>query len=675
MFRRMGEPPVVYDTALAITSALNIQDAVRNMGYLKASVNRVEKTRHHKLSVVYNVHPGLRYYVDSIAMDVQDTTLLPTVLGMQDKTKLSPGMAFDANVLSAERSRIAGNMQNLGYYRFNKDFIVFEADTAHGVNNVHLTTQVLPYRTFDNLTARPHQQYTIGSVDFSYDNLSNSKVWIRKPVLLSSNSLVTGDLYREKNVQDTYRRLNRLGAVAATNVRLTENEEDSTKLDAEIVITPARLNSVQFGLDGTNTAGDLGVAANVSYQHNNVFHGAEIFTLKGRLAFEAIRNLSGYEDQNYIEYSLEAGLQFPDFKLPGLSRAIRRKAQATSELSISFDSQNRPEFHRRVLTGAWRYRWTMDQGRHQHRIDLFDLNYVFMPWISDTFRDKYINNPESRNAIIAYNYQNLFILKWGYQWQFSSVGNSSPSGIYGKNAYTIRLSFETAGNLLHAICNAAKAPLDSIGQRKMFGIAYAQYAKFDFDLSKSIRFSRRTSLALHCGLGIAYPYGNSSILPYEKRYFSGGANSVRGWSVRELGPGSFRGTDGQVDFINQTGDVKFDLNAEFRAHLFWKLDGAAFVDAGNIWTLRNYAAQPGGQFKWNTCWEQIAVAYGIGIRFNFNYFILRFDMGMKAVNPAYELIRTSEGVITQDSYRNHYPFLYPDFKRDFTFHFAVGLPF
>ena len=170
-------------------------------------------------------------------------------------------------------------------------------------------------------------------------------------------------------------------------------------------------------------------------------------------------------------------------------------------------------------------------------------------------------------------------------------------------------------------------------------------------------------MVFHTGFGIAWPYGNSSVLPFEKRYFSGGANSVRGWSVRSLGPGSFRGTDGRIDFINQTGDMKFDLNLEYRTKLFWKFNGAAFVDAGNIWTLRNYAEQPGGQFKFSEFYKQIAVAYGLGIRLNFDYFVLRFDMGMKAVNPAYE-----------DSHE-HYAFLHPSLKRDFSFHFAVGLPF
>ena len=139
---------------------------------------------------------------------------------------------------------------------------------------------------------------------------------------------------------------------------------------------------------------------------------------------------------------------------------------------------------------------------------------------------------------------------------------------------------------------------------------------------------------------------------------------MRGWSVRELGPGKFKGSDGKIDFINQTGDMKLDINIEYRAHLFWKVNGALFVDAGNIWTLRDYADQPGGQFKIDEFWKQIAVGYGLGFRMNFDYFILRFDMGMKAVNPAYE----ADG-------GEHFPIFNPRLSRDFTFHFAVGLPF
>ncbi len=274
-----------------------------------------------------------------------------------------------------------------------------------------------------------------------------------------------------------------------------------------------------------------------------------------------------------------------------------------------------------------------------------------MPWISSTFKTDYLDDISNRNAILRYNYEDLLVMRMGF------------SVIYNYNDQAIRAQFETAGNLLNGVSRIFNLKKNDQGQRMLFNIAYAQYAKFDFDYTKIIRFDENNSLVLHGDFGIAWPYGNSKVLPFEKRYTAGGPNSVRGWSVRELGPGKFKGSDGRIDFINQTGDLKLDLNLEYRTHLFWKFDGAAFIDAGNIWTLRNYEEQQGGQFQIGEFYKQLAFAYGLGLRLNFNYFILRFDAGMKAINPVY------------DDFKEHYAFFNPNFKRDFTFHFAVGLPF
>ena len=426
---------------------------------------------------------------------------------------------------------------------------------------------------------------------------------------------------------------------------------DTSVLDCDIQVSTNKPHTLSFQPEGTNTAGDLGAAASLTYENRNIFHGSELFSIELRGAFEAITGLEGYQNQDYEEYSVEAKLQFPRFVAPFLSKTFRRRSTASSELSVAWDLQNRPEFHRRVFSTAWRYRWAEPRHHVSYRFDLLDLNYVYMPWISATFKHDYLDSVSNRNAILRYNYEDLFIMKMGF-------------GItYNNDKLALRANVETAGNLLGAFANMASFRKNDVGQHTLFNIAYAQYVKFDFDFTKQIRFDTHNVLALHGAFGIAYPYGNSTVLPFEKRYFSGGANSVRGWGVRELGPGKFKGTDGRIDFINQTGDMKLDLSAEYRTFLFWKFDGAAFIDAGNIWTLRSYAEQPGGQFKISEFYKQIAVAYGVGLRLNFGYFILRFDMGMKAINPAYE------------NHKEHYAFLNPDFGRDFSFHFAVGLPF
>lgn len=660
--RRLGEAPVIYNPTQAQKTCDNLHSAVCNLGYLNADVDLLLHTHKRKARVTYQIYPGIRYKIATLAEDIQDSTIRQ--LMESDSTfsiRVTPGKNFDMNVLDAERDRITNYLNNRGYYRFNKDFIRYSADTAIGRHLVDLTLRVLRYRAPGSKDLLPHPYYRIGNIVYSQENTPDGKNFIRKNVLTASTKFHTGELYNEKRVQDTYDRLIRLAAVQSAHVNF-EEVQDSV-LNARISITPSKPNSFNVELEGTNSAGDLGAALGLSYQNRNIFKGSEVLTVKLRGAFEAIKGLSGYVDQNYIEYSAETRLTFPNFKFPFLSERFKRSIKATSEVRLMFDSQNRPEFHRRVVTAAWLYKWDRMERRLQHRFDLLDLNYVFMPWISSTFRELYLDDPNSRNAILRYNYENLFIMKLGYNFSYTSRSASGKTSNYGTNAYAIRGGVETSGSLLYGISNLFRTSRNAENQYTLFNIAYAQFVKGDFDFSKSFRIDRKNSVALHFGFGIAYPYGNSTILPFEKRYFSGGANSVRGWSVRGLGPGSFKGTDGRIDFINQTGDVKLDMNIEYRTHLFWKLDAALFVDAGNIWTLRDYKEQPGGQFRFDTFWKQIAVAYGLGVRLNFNYFILRLDMGMKAVNPAY----------TSSYY--HYPLIHPHFKRDSNWHFAVGLPF
>ncbi|MBO7120318.1 MAG: BamA/TamA family outer membrane protein [Bacteroidaceae bacterium] len=662
--RHLGEAPVIYDRERTILACNNMQLAVRNQGYLNAEVLLLEKAKKNKMKVFYRIVPHERYHVRNFSLDVQDASLARVLdsLGYQPSLAQNAERAkpYSINELDAERSRLYGLLVENGYYKFNKDYVHFRVDTTLGRHLADVEMIVRQARDNADSTDLAHHQYNIGNITYDFGDY---KPFLRHKVLRNATAITTGGLYREKDMHETYARMTRLSAVMASNVRIKERDNHSDTLDVDISLTPSKRNSFSAELEGTNSAGDFGAAASLTYQNRNLFRGSELFNIKVRGAFEAIKGLSGYADQNFIEYSVESGLVFPDFKFPFLRPSFRRNAQATTEINFAYDSQDRPEFHRRVLTGVLRYRWTRMNKQLQHRFDLLNLDYVFMPWISDTFREKYLSDPQNRNAILKYNYENLFIMNWAYHFSYTSRPLGASASNYGTNAYTIRLALETAGNLLYGITSGTKTQQNAEGKYTLFNIAYAQYAKFDFAFCKSFLINKNNSLALHAALGVAFPYGNSTILPYEKRYFSGGANSVRGWSVRELGPGRFQGTDGRIDFINQTGDIKLDLNAEYRTHLFWKFDAAAFIDAGNIWTIREYKEQPGGQFQFDEFWKQIAVSYGLGLRLNFNFFILRFDAGMKAVNPAYT-----------DSHR-HFPFTHPKMKRDFTFHFAVGMPF
>ncbi len=646
--RNMGEAPVVFDSLQARQSCEDLRLALQNQGYLDAEVELKPLYKGKKLNVVYLLHPGKPYFISEIRRDIQDSIIAQVL--KTNKSQLFEGLQFSTEVLNTERSQITSFLQDQGYFRFHKEFITYRASkdtTNHGVN---LTMILHPYSTGESKDTL-HSRYVIRNITYKSGSATDTVIHLRKHVLEENTFLQEGNPYSASALQNTYNHFGRLGAVRYTNISF-EQVPDTTLLDSKIQIQTNKPSTISFQPEGTNTAGDLGAAVSLTYQNRNLFRGSETFSIQLRGAYEAIRGLEGYSNQDFIEYSLESRLDFPRFIFPFIKSDTRRKIIATSEVTLLYDSQNRPEFHRRVLSAGWHYQWKPQNRYDSYRFDLVDLNYVFMPWISDTFWNEYLDNTSNSNVILKYNYQDLFIMKMGFGY------------VYNNGRLALKTHLETAGNLLDLGTSIFNGYKNEYGQYKVFDIAYAQYVKADFEFTRQLIGDKNNQLVFHFGLGIAYPYGNSQVLPFEKRYFSGGANSVRGWSVRSLGPGRYKDKDKKINFITQTGDMKLDINLEYRTHLFWKLDGAIFTDAGNIWTLRSYDEQPGGQFHFDRLLKDLAVSYGLGLRLNFDYFILRFDLGMKAVNPSYEVEE-----------EEHYPIFHPRFSRDFAFHFAVGLPF
>ena len=646
----IGEAPVLFDSLQAGKSCEELQLALCNLGYLDAQVELFTTVKGKKLNAFYVLHPGSHYHIRNLKYDIQDSVIVDLLSHDVEKRGLHEGMVFNVNALNEERSRLTTFLQNNGYYRFHKEFISYLADSIQESRQVDLTLQLRPYRTSDSNDTL-HTRYTIRKISYASGDLLDSVIHLRDRVLRENTLLTEGHLYSADALQNTYNHFGRLGAVRYTNINF-QADPDSALLDMGVQVQTNKPSTLSFQPEGTNTAGDLGAAASLTYENRNLFRGSETFSVQLRGAYEAIRGLEGYRNQDFVEYSVESRLSFPRFIMPFLSRETRRKTIATSEVSLLYDTQNRPEFHRRVLSAGWRYRWKPQSRYDQYQFDLVDLNYIFMPWISETFKNEYLQDNSNYNAILRYNYEDMFIMKTGFGYS------------YNNGRVAIKTNLETAGNLLNLGSKVFDAERDGDGHYRVFNIAYAQYVKGDVDFTCNLMPAYKDQLVFHCGFGIAYPYGNSTVLPFEKRYFSGGANSVRGWSVRSLGPGRYKGHDGNINFITQTGDMKLDMNLEYRTHLFWKFGGAFFVDAGNIWTIRDYEQQPGGQFKLQNILSDMAVSYGLGIRLNFDYFIMRFDMGMKAVNPAYE-----------SEEEEHYAIIHPRLSRDFAFHFAVGLPF
>ena len=680
ILRKMGDAPRIYDARVAEETRMQILGAVQNKGYLGAQVSLEEKIKKNKLDTYYRISSGKPYIISSIDYNVEDYVIRDLLMNDSIHSGLKVGERFDVNQLEEERNKITQFLLNRGYYRFNKDYITFQADTVNGTYRIDLTMNIGLNNMPNSSETSLHRQYSIRNVnylmdvDFSPNNgvnldtmsygginiLYDKKLFLRPGVIDSHNRIVSGKLYSNRDVMSTYSSLSRLGILKYSNIRFVEHlENDSAYLDAFVSLSKNKNKMLSFQIEGTNSAGDLGAAASVTYTHRNLFKGSETFTIKVRGAYEAVTGLEGYANNNYTEYGVESSLDFPEFMFPFLTSDFKKRVNAKSEVSMKYNWQIRPEFERTLASAAWSYRWNSGR-RANHRLDVLDINYIYMPYRSNTFIE-YLNYMDEVNPLLRYSYEDLFIVRLGYTYTYNSAGVTTQQTAK-KSSYSIRFNIEESGNLIYGFSKLIhKKPSDGESFR-MGNISFAQYVKTDFDFAKNIMIDDRNSLVFHIATGVAIPYGNSKSLPFEKLYFSGGANSVRGWSVRSLGPGRYHGNSGSLDYVNHTGDIKLDLNVEYRTHLFWKLNGAAFIDAGNVWTLKSRYSDDTGQFAFNRFYKEIAVSYGLGVRFDLDFLILRFDGGMKAINP-------------MESGADRFPVIKPDFSRDFAFHFAVGYPF
>ena len=681
--QRVGSPPVIYDSTLTMASVNQLQRALFNKGFLKSEVSSDVKLlpEKKKAQVTYNITLNEPYTIRSIKYDIDNDSLRALILSDTTDYPIKTHSLLDHNMLDAERDMIVQRMRNNGYFAFNKNYITFIADTASQSREVDLTLslsekiQDLPHvPKIDN-----HRQFYVRNVIFvtNYDAVTMQNGFYGDTVNYNGITVLYGEdryidnktlyescfirphqLYNASDVERTYKALGRLGIIKFINIDMRPFMDVAGDLwiDAYILLNRDKSQTISFSLEGTNSEGDLGFGIGADYQHRNIFKGSEILNVKFKASYESLSgDLSGLINDNYSEYSGDIGITFPKFKMLFLKESFKRRIQASTEFMTSFNYQERPEYTRIIAGAGWKYIWSERNNQMRHTFNLIDVSYVYLPKSKINFLDS-ISNP-----LLRYSYENHLIMRMGYTFYRTNKLSNPMTKVFQDNIYTIRASAETAGNLLYGISHIIKQKREADDSYKVFGTRYSQYVRLDGDFAFTHYFNQRSSIAMHAGFGIAIPYGNSTVLPFEKRFYSGGANSVRGWGVRTLGPGSFDGKKSQNSFIYQCGDIRLDMNIEYRCKLFWLLELGAFIDCGNVWTIREYENQPGGVFKIDKFYEQLAVSYGIGLRMDFTYFLLRLDMGMKAHNPS--------------SGQDHWPLFSPSFKRDAEFHFSVGYPF
>lgn len=657
MRAKMGTQPPIYDEALAQRSERSMMRALINEGYLDAHVTHDTVNIDRKIRLTYHIDKGrvrkiatLRYMIeDPLVEEIADAN--PSV----PYSLLHIGDPLDRTQLEQERTHLTSFMRDKGFYDFNKDNVSFIVDTIFGSTMVDVTMFV----------SGIHNQYYINDVEFvtdydlfSGESQSKETSYLKPSVLAENCYLEAGQLYSEDLVRKTYAAFSRLHILKYVNIRL-EPVSGENLLNCKVYLSRQHPQAVLFELDGTNTSGDFGFAAALTYQHRNLFRGSEAYSATVKGGYESLSgNVSGLVNDNYTEYSFQNQIDFPRFLCPFIKTETRRSFAATTAVNAGYSYQTRPEYTRIITQAGLTYKWNSSNNRYHHYFDVLDLSYVYLPKRSESF----LNIIQNAGPISYSSYTSHLIMAMGYNLYAGNGGSQSqmhrPSS--SRDVWSMRLNPEVGGNALGGISRMVGFK-EKEGRYQIFDLPFEQYARFDMDWSYSKFLNDRSRLAFHLAGGIAVPYGNSKVMPFEKRYYSGGANSVRGWSVRTLGPGRYHSKNASTDYFNQCGDVRLDASLELRSKLFWNFELAAFVDAGNVWTLKEYDAQPMGVISENF-YKEIAAAWGLGIRLVTDFVVLRLDMGIKAYDPSRQ---NRDAWVVTDPLSSH----------NRTLHFAVGYPF
>ncbi|PKQ60688.1 hypothetical protein BZG02_18365 [Labilibaculum filiforme] len=700
--RRIGEEPVIYEDFQTKRSLQQLEIYLQKKGYFNAEVRDSVSFKRKKAKVYYFVNSKEPYRYQNVYREINelpynflspfqekgemsDSSLVRHyVIADKINSDVQLGEKVDADVLTKERVRISKLLKNQGYFNFSREYVHFVMDSTnkdhkmdvfvglktpdesniikkYRINQVSIFTEYDPKLIMLNdkkyFKALDTIQYE--GVEFIY----REKIKVKPDVILSSILIRQGELYNLKSVEQTYSRLQSLGQFKFLNVKFEElagfDEDEFGSLNCIIQLTPHEQQSYSVELEGTNSSGNIGFAGNLNYQHKNLFGGAEIFDLQFSTAKETLKS-SQQTDFSSSEYGIESKLSIPKFLLPLLNaEKFRKSFNPKTVFSLSYNYQERPDYTRTIADASFGYVWKSSKFL-QHTLNLVELNFVDVKNLSDDFLESidnlYIKNSFTDHVIstsrysLTYNDQNI-----------NRPGNYN----------YLRFNIESAGNSLKAISqligSSEKIDYDDSGSVEgkyydFIGIRFAQYLKSDIEYRFNHHINKANTMVYRVFLGAGLPYGNLEVLPFEKSYFSGGANGIRAWQVRSLGPGSYYSDDAAI-YPNNSADLKFEANLEYRFKLFWALEGALFVDAGNIWAISKKDDRVGADFEFDRFYKEIALGTGFGTRVDLNFILFRIDLGLKLRDPA--LSSSDRWIIA------HRPFK----LSQLTFNIGIGYPF
>lgn len=663
---RIGQAPVIYDENRSRQTANQLERLLDTKGCFHSDVSfDTLSIKRRNISIAYHVKATPRYMVDEVVYRTNNPTVARLLDQWRDEAPIKAGDPYDQTLIAEERTRIVNNLRESGYYRANNERVTFLVDTTYDSRRLSIDVIVdahdLSVHHINNIYVYPNSNAGLQTGESVFDTLiynypgATRRIDYRfvydKPMSIKPETisralmLFPGMTYRPRYINNTYNSLLGLRNFKYINIEFTPSPASTDSLplvDAHVRLIGTTQQKLSLSIELTNASplgaqdsgnffsnGNLGIETALEYQHKNLFGGAELFKVKGSLLFEQPKlTLRGGSDGFYNRFSafetgLDMSLDMPVFLLPFANRIIFQRVKPHTLLSAGGSYQYRYYFERILANTSFGYTWNHDQ-RTKHQLLPVEMTFVRMLSLDEVFLARLRQVNDLR---LKYQYSSHFILDARYDYSYSNqqIGTRN-------NFSFLHLSVETAGNLLKGVLSLTHTETDSNGVMQVFDVPFSQYIRLGGELTRYHYFGSRSSFVSRLLLGIGMPYGNSVSMPYEKSFFGGGPTTMRAWQLRHLGPGSYNSSE---DMLERVGDLQLVLNLEGRFPIAGIFEGAVFADMGNVWLLNASEQYQGGEIKWSSIPEEVAVGIGLGLRVNVSIATLRVDFAIPLYDPGY----------------------------------------
>jgi outer membrane protein assembly factor BamA len=686
----VGEPPVIYDKDETERSIINMNAYLQSQSYYEANVEyktKVKKLNKKKIVLTYMINSGEPYIINKFDYDISDPKIMELVMLDTVNSLVKTKDKLNTEILQSERDRLVRMLKSNGYYYFSINNIHYYADSTKNKYEAELTLAIRKSFQEENINSdESFVPQTIRNIYIYPDYnsqlyLSDEEAYkehldtlfidgykiiyydglkIKPTTLLQSCFVSVGDWYSIQNIEKTHSHFSSLKQFRLINIRLNAPEDvvlETQKerfLDMHIYLTPLKRRSYSVELEGSNTSGNIGMAGVITYNNRNLLRGAQNLSIRGLLSFQSLTSV--IDDNkvsffNTLEYGGEIKLNIPRLMIPFFENyEFVKNHNPHTRISTSFNFQQRPEYSRSITNAAFGYVWKGGKNNYiTHSVNPIDLYVVKILKFDPDFL------AEISNSFLKFSYEDQLLTVISYNLLFNNQNINK-----SQNFSMLWFNVETSGNIPAAIYKLADRPKVNDSYR-FLGIEFSQFVKTDLDYRFYQIFNEKHRMVYRAYFGIGIPYGNSTKgLPFIKKYFIGGANDLRAWRVRTLGPGSYETSS----TIEQNGDMKLVLNMEYRFKMISFLNGALFLDAGNIWSInKKNDERQGALFEWNRFYKEIALGTGFGLRLDFSFFLIRLDFGVPLYDP-----QNPEGKRWIGSFRNFQ-------IKDLTLNFGINYPF